>query len=334
MAWSDSGSGCVSVCVCVSARETEVKKPYWALFYSLYIKKNVMKTWEGFLPPSYEISKASTHSEPLPVGPYIQCVHGWPHSRDPACAWRWSCNRSDGWSLFLTSDLHHLYYCHDAAAGALCKPSSAFRVTVWSVSPSLSSLTSQAHCLHWLEGVETGLWHLQIHFFPQRPSSAPWSTSAWECSRALRPPPHLLFPSLYCISRSPLLSLPQMRWLHVAVHLQAVCGMVLWAGIWQPLIRERVSWCYSFWGVFNFLFQIFFISDQWANSFFFALCLMDLTEKVLYNRLRPQKTGRVFTGRHTLSLHLSSLFVILWWGFHRLNLKAAFTFFLLDFYAD
>lgn len=36
------------------------------------------------------------------------------------------------------------------------------------------------------------------------------------------------------------ISLP-MWCLHVAMHLRAVCGIVLWAGIWQRLIRERMS---------------------------------------------------------------------------------------------
>lgn len=82
---------------------------------------------------------------------------------------------------------------------------------------------------------------------PHLPSSARWSTFPSECSQAIR----LFFPlppfTVSCSlpgARSPV------RWLHVAVHLQAVCGMVLWAGIWQPLIRERVSRCYSFGDVF------------------------------------------------------------------------------------
>lgn len=86
-----------------------------------------------------------------------------------------------------------------------------------------------------------------------RPSSARWSTFPCECSQAI----HLFLPlppsrPLYCIALSP----SPLRWLRVVVHLQAVCGMVLWAGIWQPLIREQwVSWCYSF---FNFFIYLFF----------------------------------------------------------------------------
>lgn len=57
---------------------------------------------------------------------------------------------------------------------------------------------------------------------------------------------------LSTVSHSPPHSHSPLQWLHVVVHLQAVCGMVLWAGIWQPLIRERVSWFYSFWDSFEF----------------------------------------------------------------------------------
>lgn len=44
--------------------------------------------------------------------------------------------------------------------------------------------------------------------------------------RRITPPPLLLSPT---------------RWLRVAAHLRAVCGIASWAGIWQPLIRERMS---------------------------------------------------------------------------------------------
>lgn len=62
---------------------------------------------------------------------------------------------------------------------------------------------------------------------------------------------------LSTVSHSPPHSHSPLQWLHVVVHLQAVCGMVLWVGIWQPLIRERVSWFYSFWDSFEFFFLFF-----------------------------------------------------------------------------
>lgn len=61
---------------------------------------------------------------------------------------------------------------------------------------------------------------------------------------------------LSTVSHSPPHSHSPLQWLHVVVHLQAVCGMMLWVGIWQPLIRERVSWFYSFWDSFEIFFSI------------------------------------------------------------------------------
>lgn len=83
----------------------------------------------------------------------------------------------------------------------------------------------------------------QIHTFPaslhsNRPSSARWSTFPPECS-----PPMSLFPSSFpLLYLTPSLVLPSpTRWLYVAMHLQAVCRIVLWVSIWQLLIRERAS---------------------------------------------------------------------------------------------
>lgn len=133
---------------------------------------------------------------------------------------------------------------------------------------------------------EIGLWRYRSTFSPASLLQSTLQRTVIHFSFPNVPRLYVSFSSvlsLYCISLSP----SPMRWLRVAVDLQAVCGMVLWAGIWQPLIRERVSWCYSFWDVF----YIFFFQSSRETIgnvfFFFLLCLKDLVEKVLYNRLRP-----------------------------------------------
>lgn len=95
------------------------------------------------------------------------------------------------------------------------------------------------------------------------------STFSERLRAPIDPPPHsdpLFLPSvprLYVSLFPPSLlyltpALPsQHDGVRVAVHLQAVCGIVLWAGIWQPLIRERVSLCYSFWD--DLLFPFFWV---------------------------------------------------------------------------
>lgn len=81
------------------------------------------------------------------------------------------------------------------------------------------------------------------------------------------------------VSHSPPHSHSPLQWLHVVVHLQAVCGMMLWVGIWQPLIRERVLvlfllrffWIFfSFWGGFDGVSrettgQDFFFHNVWRT---------------------------------------------------------------------
>ena len=136
--------------------------------------------------------------------------------------------------MLLTSDLHHLYCSHKAAGGTTVK---SIFVLLFQSSRSLCHLKFFRLQAWWGKQRNWSL-TLQIPFFPSIPLLQ---------STLLRTVIHFWFqmfpgytsPLLFTVSQALPRSPSPTRRLRVAVHLQAVCGMVLWAGIWQPLIRNE-----------------------------------------------------------------------------------------------
>lgn len=193
-----------------------------------------------------------------------------------ACAAHWSCNLGDGCSLLLASDSYHLYCCTKLNHSFLfSKQQISLCWNPWEDSCPFFSLSDTAG-----EKKAPSLTP-QSHIFSlcsNRPSSALWSTF----------PPDV-FPSY--VSFSLLLpttaahAIPPMWWLHVVMHLQAVCGIVLWVVIWQPLISLTVPW------------DDFFI---WLPAKPVARGFRTAYKIIFHHRLQPQKTfscrDHVFNG--------------------------------------
>lgn len=93
--------------------------------------------------------------------------------------------------------------------------------------------------------------------FSNQPSPAPWSTF---------PPVFPRYVSFFPPSSHQCISLP-MWCLHVAMHLRAVWGIALWAGIWQRLIRERMS-CAIPSELIYFFFPPIVLGKHWQVFFF------------------------------------------------------------------
>lgn len=162
--------------------------------------------------------------------------------------------------MLLTSDLHHLYCCHKAV-GAIVKrffsPLFFHSSRSHSVRTHLklflfSFVFSLSGMVGWGDGGRL-VFDATDPLFPSLPplQSTLLCTVIHFSFRMFPGYKSFFFPlPPSTVSRSLPGARSPVRWLHVAVHLQAVCGMVLWAGIWQPLIRERASRCYSFRDVF------------------------------------------------------------------------------------
>lgn len=101
------------------------------------------------------------------------------------------------------------------------------------------------------------------HLFSNQPSPSPWSTF---------PPVFPRYVSFIPPSSHQCISIP--IWcLHVVMHLRAVCGIVLWAGIWQCLIRERMSCAIPS----ELIFFPIVLGKHW-KVFFFFFFLKDLPQ--------------------------------------------------------
>lgn len=152
-----------------------------------------------------------------------------PHAHKWLC-WRafalhWSCNKADGWSLLLTSDLHHLHSCFTASQESRafllsCPMYSLLRVV--SQLPFSFIRSTQFHS-EWVLNEQLSFLFLIIQCVSRAYVSGSFLLFCFDLILTLALPPICCG----CI---------------LQLHPQAMCGIELWVGIWHPLITLWMIW--------------------------------------------------------------------------------------------